>query len=1485
MKKIYLSIILLVSTSIASAQCITTAVPNQTVIDCGDSVIITLSGYADFALNNDFNTGTAGVGWAATSSAQFNNPYVPSLSNDTYLWMGPLADVPRELTSLPLDLSFGGQICFDLVYAIQGNASPVEGPDEPDEGVSLQYSIDGGLTWVDISYFQPNGNILTSNPGPAGVGGATGVTPFTSWGTYCFPIPPGAQTATTQIQWSQIFSSTAQFDHWGLDNIQIFVSDPAYGFFDTDGSFVSSNVDVVYPIADSTFVYTYTNGIDDTCSASVNITVNPTDAGPDILVSCDGIGFNMQVTGVAPWATVSWSPIDGLADGNDPNTFALPFQDTEYTVTSACGTDDVMVFVEDAFTISMNQPDTICLNGATFLSLSTSPSSVGIASVSWDNVETLQDSMGNPVLAQPFVTTTYVATVTSDSGCVIQDSVILYVNGIAAEVAVTPANPNVCQGSPINLTAGYLTPTVPYTLVQGAYNPYPTTGGTVIGGFTDNSNQGPLPLGFNFPFFGTNYNQLWLCSNGWITFTNPTSTTAVPTVLPSAAAPNNIIAWAWDDINWTLGGGTFSYYTGGVAPNQYLVLNFINAPLDLSTQTVSVQVVLYQNGLIEMNNISVVPASGTGLMTQGIENASGTIGVVNPSFNNANFTSIGETWLYIPFVAPVNPTYTWSPPTYLNTAVGANVTSTPNGEIEYFITMEDGFCTSVGSVTVTVDTISFSSIINDLSVACEADSIQLFAVGQTTVFNDLTCGPAGTCSSAQQLGQVGTSTSVSGTTTTGNTGNTPFGYWFSNNKRHILYTAAELNAMGFTGGNLYSLAFNITQKNTSDTYLNMGISMKCTSATSVANITQTGFTDVFSTPTYNTTAGWNTFTFDSPYMWDGVSNLLIQFCWGNGVTGYDVNDHVQVSPAAATCYAWGYNDNINGVLGCNYTGYTSTGTSTSKPNTRFNFCNITPGFADISYSWTSSPAYSFNNASIIDPILLDTITGPTQVFVEITDGICTTVDTIEIALGGSYTLSSDTALCAGETLQVLATGGLSYTWSAINTSLNNTSIANPVTSALVSDATLYVDIELSNCTVSDSIAITVNPLPTATINGGSSTVQSCTGDTVSLSSDADPTWNYAWLGPENGTGSSIDVTTPGTYVMSFSDANGCNNFTNIIFTNYAVPTASINNQSAQDFRCPLSSIILTSDANPAWNYSWTGPESGTGNSISVSTDGLYTLSFVDLNSCEGSTTILVSSFDTIVLNTNLVRNILCCNGDAVSFVMDSLVTNGLGIAEVYWDGSVSSSLSPITVSSLEDGTYPVRIIDVNGCESNAYLSFETKCIEPIIDDVGSVVVAQQVDYTVSTAISADSETWYPSAAFVGNTYTGPLPGNSLENVAVELSANFILNSGQNFTCVESDSSIIFVISVSNPEMPNAFTPNGDALNARFFPVNLDANSSISAFRVYNRWGDLVYEYNNDLGWDGSWSGQDQPEDVYNYYLVIDKSSENLVLSGTVTLIR
>ncbi|TVR80267.1 MAG: hypothetical protein EA412_04980 [Chitinophagaceae bacterium] len=260
------------------AQCSVEIFASSDSITCGDSIVLTAYGNTgNFVLNNDFNDGTVGTGWSSTSSAMFTNPCGFALDSATYLWFGDSTPHPRSLTTVALDLSLGGNICFDLKFGTQGDPDPCEGPDEPDEGVILEYSIDGGNTWEPIHYFHPDGGY---NP------------VLTQWNNYCFNIPFDAMTPNTLVRWEQISTSGAAFDHWGLNNIEIVLIDPDYFYvWDHDGT-LGQETSILQPMNDTSFTVFLTNNINDTCSATINIDVSPpefiTSIAPTDTSTCPG---------------------------------------------------------------------------------------------------------------------------------------------------------------------------------------------------------------------------------------------------------------------------------------------------------------------------------------------------------------------------------------------------------------------------------------------------------------------------------------------------------------------------------------------------------------------------------------------------------------------------------------------------------------------------------------------------------------------------------------------------------------------------------------------------------------------------------------------------------------------------------------------------------------------------------------------------------------------------------------------------------------------------------------------------------------------------------------------------------------------------------------------------------------------------------------------------------------------------------------------
>lgn len=143
------------------------------------------------------------------------------------------------------------------------------------------------------------------------------------------------------------------------------------------------------------------------------------------------------------------------------------------------------------------------------------------------------------------------------------------------------------------------------------------------------------------------------------------------------------------------------------------------------------------------------------------------------------------------------------------------------------------------------------------------------------------------------------------------------------------------------------------------------------------------------------------------------------------------------------------------------------------------------------------------------------------------------------------------------------------------------------------------------------------------------------------------------------------------------------------------------------------------------------------------------------------------------------------------------------------------------------------------------------------------------------------------------------PGNTLScDTCLDPVANnfntttYVANVVTDFGCKASDSVTIYLFcDESQIFIPNTFTPNGDGQNDVFYPRGSGV-SKIRAFRIYNRWGELLFERTginiNDVGnaWDGSFNGGNVRPDVYVYLVdAICDTGEPIFIKGDVTIIK
>lgn len=94
-----------------------------------------------------------------------------------------------------------------------------------------------------------------------------------------------------------------------------------------------------------------------------------------------------------------------------------------------------------------------------------------------------------------------------------------------------------------------------------------------------------------------------------------------------------------------------------------------------------------------------------------------------------------------------------------------------------------------------------------------------------------------------------------------------------------------------------------------------------------------------------------------------------------------------------------------------------------------------------------------------------------------------------------------------------------------------------------------------------------------------------------------------------------------------------------------------------------------------------------------------------------------------------------------------------------------------------------------------------------------------------------------------------------------------------------------VVKQTNVYVPQAFSPNNDGLND--FAVVFANNPKSFSMKIYNRWGELVFESNNvNNQWDGTYKGVDCPQDNYTYILdVTMQNDKSYHKQSSITLLR
>lgn len=450
------------------------------------------------------------------------------------------------------------------------------------------------------------------------------------------------------------------------------------------------------------------NNAFETCvgnTLSFDISCPDPDAG-DVVSIVNNIAANLSgavvtaTNGNPATINVSW-----FVNTINNQTFTINFNDGACPVAG----QQTLGFIIKPVGVSFPAQDTVKCPNETTKQLQ---ALAGSGTYSWSPAANLSDpNISNPIATIPTTPATFSVTYTDPLGCTATNS--LTVTDHAMNLAFTPnsTQEQFCPGDapvdlvaalngdvPIPVAAGYNTGTTPFAPISIP------TGTTVSLG--DDAVSGTQPIGFTFNFWGVNYTDFFISSNGFITFdAGSGSGCCTGQNLPSTTAPNNLIAFSWDDLDPGNGGqpttNVVRYQTIGVAPNRTLVVEFFNVDHFPSGNNVTAQVHLIEStGCIEIH--TTTQPDGSGGHTMGIEDATGNNAVTVAGRNSAAWTATNEgiTFCPIPGSFVSNYTYTWSPATGLSSTNTANTSASPLTTTTYICTADDGICATQRSIRI-----------------------------------------------------------------------------------------------------------------------------------------------------------------------------------------------------------------------------------------------------------------------------------------------------------------------------------------------------------------------------------------------------------------------------------------------------------------------------------------------------------------------------------------------------------------------------------------------------------------------------------------------------------------------------------------------------------------------------------------------------------------------------------------------------------------
>ncbi|MFN0031308.1 MAG: choice-of-anchor L domain-containing protein [Flavobacteriales bacterium] len=445
---------------------------------------------------------------------------------------------------------------------------------------------------------------------------------------------------------------------------------------------------------------------------------------------------------------------------------------------------------------------------------------------------------------------------------------------------------------------------------------------------------------------------------------------------------------------------------------------------------------------------------------------------------------------------------------------------------------------------------------------------------------------------------------------------------------------------------------------------------------------------------------------------------------------------------------------------------------------------------------------------------------------------------IDIAIDEVTQPTCDDA-CDG-TASITASGGVapySYEWSGPD---GFTSSDEDLTDLCEGTYTVTVT-DANGCTQTASVDIT-DPLPVVATIVADYNCATGNYDLCIVASGGTGVYTYDWSTGE--TTQCITVDIDGEVCVTVTDENGCEVE---VCDTYDVSevltiTGQVSNTTCGQCNGAIDVTITGGIGNYTINWTGNGTVQGQEDQQDLCT-GSYTITVTDENDCPSTATFVVGEEDDIIVNLTTVN--VSCFGlfDGSASVT---ITGALDPLDISWSDADGFEIETgPSVTDLGTGTYTMDWADAGGCSGE--LPFTITQPDALVLEF---TTSQFGDYNISTVGGSDGCIYLDvEGGTPAYTYTWTPSAQALDTLCNVPAGEYSVQITDANGCT-----IDTLIVLTQPEelkLPTGLSPNGDGFNDTYYiPGAYLCRGSL--FKVFNRWGNKVYEKSN---YDNDWYGQ------------------------------